>query len=307
MYFGGSAIDLTTEYDHVTLAERTSRSMSGRGVGGRFPGRPQGHENQFLMDIATVIGMLLGIVLIVGSIAMGSGGIMPFVNIPSVMITIGGSISALLIHFPLKSCFGVIGVVKNCFTQKLPTPREVIDQFKEFAAVARRNGLLALEDRLPDVRDAFMVRGLTMVIGGSSKEEIQLVLETEIGCIDERHRLGRKILEALGAAAPAFGMIGTLIGLVQMLRTLDDPSQIGGGMATALLTTLYGAVIANLFCIPLAGKLDARNREEITIRELTLVGLLSLVEGQSPRNVEGRLSAYLAPKTRPAEESQTAA
>jgi chemotaxis protein MotA len=238
---------------------------------------------------------------------MGTGGIMPFVNIPSLMITVGGSIAALLIHFPLKSCIGVVGVVKNCFTQRLSTPREVIDQFKEFAAIARRNGLLALEERLPDLQDGFMVRGLTMVIGGSSKEEIQMVLETEISCIDERHRLGRKILEAMGAAAPAFGMIGTLIGLVQMLRTLDDPSQIGGGMATALLTTLYGAVLANLFCIPLAGKLDTRNKEEMTVRELTLMGLLSLVEGQSPRNVEGRLSAYLSPTTRPAEEPQTAA
>ena len=134
-----------------------------------------------------------------------------------------------------------------------------------------------------------------------------MVMETEMSFIDERHRLGRKIIDALGAAAPAFGMIGTLIGLVQMLRSLDDPSQIGGGMATALLTTLYGAMIANILCIPLAGTLEARNKEELMVRELITAGLLSLVEGQSPRTVEGRLVAFLSPRYRPTEDAQTAA
>ena len=203
------------------------------------------------MDIATIIGLLMGILLVLGSILMGSGGLTPFINIPSMMITIGGSFAALLINFPLSSVLGVFGVIKKCFSQKLPSPQEVIDQFKDFSGVARRDGLLALEDRVAEIDDEFMSRGLALVIGGTPKEEIQKVLETEVSYIDERHKLGKKIIEALGAAAPAFGMIGTLIGLVQMLRTLDDPSQIGGGMATALLTTLYGAIIANLFCIPL--------------------------------------------------------
>ena len=212
------------------------------------------------MDIATIIGLLLGISLVLGSIMMGGGGISPFINIPSMMITIGGSFSALLINFPLGSVLGVFGVVKKCFLQKLPSPQEVIDQFKDFSGVARRDGLLALEDRVAEIEDEFMSRGLALVIGGTPKEEIQMVLETEVSYIDERHKLGKKIIDGLGAAAPAFGMIGTLIGLVQMLRTLDDPSKIGGGMATALLTTLYGAVIANLFCIP-AGR-EARHSKQ---------------------------------------------
>jgi chemotaxis protein MotA len=259
------------------------------------------------MDIATIVGMVLGLGLVLGSIAIGNGGLVPFIDIPSVMITVGGSFAALLINFPLSSVLGVVGVVKHCFLHSLPTPTEVIEQFKELSAVARRDGLLALEERLADVGDEFMARGLGMVIGGSSKEEIQLVMETEISSSDERHKLGKKVIDGLGASAPAFGMIGTLIGLVQMLRSLDDPSQIGGGMATALLTTLYGAVIANLFCIPLAGKLETRNKQEILVRELTVAGLLSLVEGQSPRTVEGRLSAFLSPKVRAPEEGQTAA
>ena len=259
------------------------------------------------MDIATVLGLLGAAGLILGSIAIGPGGIPPFFDIASVMIVIGGSFAALLINFPLADNLGMANVVKKCFLLKLPTTAEVIEQFKTLSGIARRDGLLALEEKVGDITDDFMSRGLAMVIGGSPKEEIQNVMETEIVFIDERHKNGKKIVDALGAAAPAFGMIGTLIGLVQMLRSLDDPSKIGGGMAVALLTTLYGAVIANVICIPLAGKLEARNKEEILVRQLILAGLLSLVEGQSPRTVEGRLVAFLSPKARAAAEGQTAA
>lgn len=254
------------------------------------------------MDIATIVGLILGVGLVVGSIAMGGGGLGPFFNVPSLMITVGGSFAALLINFPLRSVLGVFGVVKQCFTTKLPEANAVIEQFKELAAVARRDGVLALEERIPDIDDPFMSRGVEMVIGGTSKEEIQSVLETEIDQVEARHKVGKKILEATGAAAPAFGMIGTLIGLVQMLRTLDDPSKIGGGMATALLTTLYGAIIANLFCIPLADKLENRSKQEVLIREIMICGMIALVEGQTPRTIQERLVAFLSNRERPDEE-----
>lgn len=258
------------------------------------------------MDIATIIGLIAGIGLVLGSIAIGGGGLGPFINIPSAMITIGGSVAALLISFPLADVLSVFAVVKKCFLQKLPKPVDVVARFKDMSAVARKDGLLALEERIAEIDDDFMKRGLEMVVGGTPKEEIEITLETEISYIDERHKVGKKILDNLGAAAPAFGMVGTLIGLVQMLRTLDDPSQIGGGMATALLTTLYGAVVANLFCIPLAAKLEARNKQEMMVRELIISGLLGLVEGQAPRALQGRLTSFLSPKVRPADE-QTAA
>lgn len=260
------------------------------------------------MDIATIVGLILGMGLVLGSIAMGGGGLGPFINIPSIMITIGGSIAAVLINFPLKSCLGLFGVVKKCFLVKLPSPNDVITEFKDIAAIVRRDGFMALEEKLPEISDPFMTRGLEMVVSGMDKAEIQSVLETEIAFSEDRHKTGKKIVDALGAAAPAFGMIGTLIGLVQMLRTLDDPSKIGGGMATALLTTLYGALMANLFCIPLAGKLEARNAEELMVRELMLVGIVGVVEGQTPTAIEDRLVAFLSPKERPVEEEmQTAA
>lgn len=253
------------------------------------------------MDIATVIGIVLGSGLVLGSIIMG-GPIGPFINIPSGMIVFGGSISACLMNFTLAETLGVVGVVKNCFFLKLPEPTQCIDQFKEFATLVRKDGILALEDHIGDITDPFLKRGLEMVVGGGSKDVLTATLETEIAYIEQRHLNGKKILESTAAAAPAFGMIGTLIGLVQMLRTLDDPSKIGGGMATALLTTLYGAVVANMFCIPLAGKLEARNSTELMIRELMLTGLLGLVDGQTPSAMEEALVAFIEPGLRPSTE-----
>lgn len=258
------------------------------------------------MDIATIIGLILGVGLVVGSIFLGGGGLMPFVNVPSLMITVGGSFAALLINFPLKAVLGVFSVVMKCFLVKLPTTDELIAQFREFAAIARRDGLLSLEGQVEEVSDSFLKRGLEMVVSGTSKEDLTLVLETEVTYIEQRHQSGKKIIEATAAAAPAFGMIGTLIGLVQMLRSLDDPSQIGVGMATALLTTFYGAVIANLFCLPLAGKLEARSQEEVMIRELMITGLVSLTEGLPPTGVQDRLVAFVSPKARPTDEKQAA-
>jgi chemotaxis protein MotA len=259
------------------------------------------------MDIATIIGLILGTGLVLTSIAMGGGGLMPFIDVPSGMIVFGGAISALLINFPLGTVLGPAGVVKNCFMTKLPTSNEVIDKFKDLATIARKDGLLAIENSLEDVTDPFLLRGLEMVTGGSEKDDIRDVLETEISYIAERHTSGKKLLEAMAAAAPAFGMIGTLIGLVQMLRSLDDPSKIGGGMATALLTTLYGAMTANMFCLPLAGKLEERNKMEILVRELMLAGILSLVDGQTPRSVQERLVVFVPPKERPDDDEKTAA
>lgn len=251
------------------------------------------------MDIATIIGLFLGFGLILTSIAIGGGsGLGAFVDGPSLMITVGGSFAALLINFPLKTCLSALSVIKKCFLTKLPETPQVIAQFKELATVVRKDGMLALEQELEKVDDDFMKRGLEIVISGATDEQIRNVLETELSSIESRHATGKQIVDSTGAAAPAFGMIGTLVGLVQMLQSLDDPSQIGGGMAVALLTTLYGAIIANVACIPLAGKLEARSKEEVCVRELMITGLVGLAEGLAPRAIEDNLVAYLSPKNR---------
>lgn len=250
------------------------------------------------MDIATIIGLILGFGLILASIAMGGGGLGPFIDVPSGMIVFGGAIAATLINFPLKTCLGTFGVVMKCFLFKLPEPSETIEQFKKFAEIARKDGLLALENSVAEIKDDFTRRGIEALVGGGSAVEVAEGLNTELGYIQARHVQGKKIIDSAGAAAPAFGMIGTLIGLVQMLRALDDPSKIGGGMATALLTTLYGALVANVVCIPMAGKLEARNGEETMIRELIIRGVVLLGEEATPRVIEEELLTYLAPKTR---------
>lgn len=251
------------------------------------------------MDIATIMGLTAGFGLIFTSIAIGGGsGLSAFVDVPSLMITVGGSIAALFINFPMHICFQSLAVVKKCFMTSLPETKEVIAQFKNLAVVVRKDGMLALEKELESIDDDFMKRGLEIVISGADEGQIRNVLETELSAIENRHATGKKIVESTGAAAPAFGMIGTLVGLVQMLQSLDDPSKIGGGMAVALLTTLYGAIIANVACIPLAGKLETRSAEEIACRELMISGITALAQGLAPRAVEDNLVAYLSPASR---------
>jgi len=260
------------------------------------------------MDIATVIGLMMGFGLILASIAMGGGdGLSAFIDVPSLMITVGGSFAALLINFPLKVCLTSLSVLKKCFLTKLPESKDVIAQFKALAVIVRKDGMLALEKELENINDDFMKRGLEIVISGAEEDQIRQVLETELSAIEARHMTGKKIVESTGAAAPAFGMIGTLVGLVQMLQSLDDPSQIGGGMATALLTTLYGAIIANVACIPLSGKLETRSKEEVACRELMISGITALAQGLAPRAVEDNLVAYLSPSSRKSMQAEAAA
>lgn len=257
------------------------------------------------MDLATILGFLFGFGFIVVAICL-HGSLADFIDIPGALVAFGGSSSALFIHFPMKKVLGVFGVVKNCFFSKLPEPREEIRRLTELAAVARRDGLLALEKQIPDINDGFMVRGLEMVIDGSPREKLEEVLEIELECIQERHATGKKIFEFLGAALPAFGMVGTLIGLIQMLHELDDPTKIGAGMAVAMVTTFYGAFVANLVFLPMAGKLETRSKEEVKLRELMIHGLVALTDGESPRAMEAKLKAFLSPKARQMESSAAA-
>ncbi len=250
------------------------------------------------MDIATVIGLILGFGLVAGSIAIGGTSLAPFVDYPSIMITVGGCLASLLINFPLSKVFGSLNVVKKCFLNKLPTDEAVITQFKDLANIVRKDGMLALEPHIESCDDRFLKRGMEILVGGADADSIRNAMELELSSIEGRHAQGKKLLDGAATAALAFGMIGTLFGLVQMLKTLDDPSKVGAGMAVALLATLYGVMISNVACIPLAGKLEGRSAEEIMVRELMISGLVSLAEGLSPRAVEDRLVAYLSPVQR---------
>ncbi|MFP4037689.1 MAG: motility protein A, partial [Desulfobacteraceae bacterium] len=219
------------------------------------------------MDIATLIGILSAFTLVVGAIMMGSS-LTLFINIPGLMIVVGGTLGATLINYPLPDILKVIKVVKNAFFHRKQTAKDLISEFVSLAGTARREGILALESSVEEMKDDFMKKGLQLSIDGLEPGAIKEILNTEIVSIQDRHKLGAEIFTTLGTFAPALGMIGTLIGLVQMLQKMDDPSSIGPAMAVALLTTFYGALMANVLFLPIAGKLRNRSSEEVMMKEL---------------------------------------
>ncbi|MFC1677641.1 motility protein A [Planctomycetota bacterium] len=245
------------------------------------------------MDIATIIGVLLGLIVIIGAIAVGAGAAM-FFNIPSLAITMGGMLCATLIHFSLPQFLGIFAIIKKTIVSKLPTQSELIQQLVNYAAINRRDGALALEQEMKNVNDLFLVKGVQMLVDGQESEHIRDLMSLEIQYLQERHSSGKKILEFMGAAAPAFGMIGTLIGLIQMLSNLDDPSGLGEGMATALVTTFYGAFSANLIFIPLAGKLGIYSQAEITIKEMITEGICAIAQGENPTAVREKMQTFVS-------------
>lgn len=249
------------------------------------------------MDIATIIGILLGFFVIVSAIVVG-GGWQSFVHLPSLAITIGGMLCATLIHFSLPQFLGIFSVVKKTIVTKIPSASELVQNMVNFAAINRRDGALALEQEIPKVSDLFFVKGLQMLVDGNDPEAIRDFMTLEIENLQDRHNNGKKILEFMGAAAPAFGMIGTLIGLVQMLKNLSSPDQIGAGMAVALLTTFYGAFAANLIFIPLAGKLGIYSKAEATAREMIVEGICSMAQGDNPTAIREKMQAFISQSRR---------
>ena len=249
------------------------------------------------MDIATLIGICTAFALVVGAILMGSS-LTLFINIPGLMIVAGGTLGATMINYPLPDILKVTKVVKNAFFHRKQTVKELIGEFVTLAGTARREGILALESSIGDMKDEFMRKGLQLSIDGLEPSSIRDILSTEIDSIQDRHKLGAEIFTTLGTFAPALGMIGTLIGLVQMLQTMDDPSTIGPAMAVALLTTFYGALMANVVFLPIAGKLRNRSSEEVMAKELMAEGIMSIAKGDNPRLLEQKLNAFLAPQLR---------
>jgi len=249
------------------------------------------------VDIATLVGLVAAFGLIVWSIMLG-GNLSGFVDMPSVAVVLGGTFGALLINFPLPRIIGLAGVFKKTFMFKLDDPNEVIGKMVRYAERARREGMLALEEDSENETDDFLRKGLRLAVDGTDPQLLEKILETDVEQIESRHSEGAKVLTAGGTFAPAFGMIGTLIGLVNMLSNLSDPTQIGAGMATALITTFYGAVVANALFLPLAGKLETRSKEEMVVKGMIIDGIMAIQSGDSPRIVEEKLKSFLSPSMR---------
>ncbi len=249
------------------------------------------------MDIATIIGIISAFILVIWSIMIGSP-LTLFYNPPSIMIVLGGTLGCSMINYPLPDILKVFKVVKNAFFVKPATTSELIAKFVTLAGTARREGILALENSLNDIHDDFLKKGLQLSVDGLEPASIKDILDTEIENIKDRHKLGAEIFTTMGTFSPAMGMLGTLIGLIQMLQSMDDPSSIGPAMAVALLTTFYGSIISNICCLPIAGKLRGKSSEEVALKGIMLEGIISIAKGDNPRLLEQKLNAFLSPNLR---------
>lgn len=252
------------------------------------------------MDITTILGVISGISLIIVAIIMRMGGVglKGFFDVSSMFITFGGAFAATLVNYPMKQVLGVFKIAKKVLTEREENPAKLINQFIYFTKIAHKRGILELEKELNKVNNEFLKRGVQLVVDGADQERIRAELETEITFIRERHRVGQEIFLTLGTYCPAFGMIGTIMGLIMMLARIEDQSQIAGGMAVALLTTFYGAVAGYLLFLPVAGKLKRRSEDEMFIKEVIIRGVLSLQAGEIPSVMEAKLKAYMAPQLR---------
>jgi chemotaxis protein MotA len=258
------------------------------------------------VDVSTIIGLILGSVLIFLAILLG-GDLVAYLNAPSVLIVVGGATAATMTAYPLGRFLKLPKVAMKTLFAKPVAPAALIKQLVELAEIARRDGILALENMTDQVEDEFLVRGIQMAVDGTDPEVIQQIMETDLENLMERHEAGKGLLDALGRFAPAFGMIGTLIGLVAMLSNMDDPSKIGAGMAAALLTTLYGALLANIAFLPLADKLALRSNEEVLAKTIIIQGVMAIQAGDNPRNVQSKLMTFVPPALRVEPDDRAAA
>lgn len=256
------------------------------------------------MDLATLIGLVGAMIIIIASILLGASAGM-FLNMPSFLIVVVGSLLVVLAKFSIQQFFGAVKVAVRAFKFRLPATEDLIEEVVELANIARKDGLLVLESR--EMSSPFLKSGIQLMIDGQPYETVREILEKERLLTLDRNRWGAKIFTAMGDVAPAMGMIGTLIGLVQMLSNMEDPKSIGPAMAVALLTTLYGAVLATMVFLPLADKLNLRMTEEARMQGLLIDAMGAIQQGTNPRIIEQMLGSYLPPEKRTEEAAQPAA
>ena len=250
------------------------------------------------MDFGVLVGIPLGLTFIIAGIVVSGYSLGTYWDITSVLITIGGSFSAIMVSTPMNRLRKIWIIFNIALKQQKSNVEEVIPRLVTFSEKSRREGLLSLEDDIESLDDEFFRQGIQLVVDGTDPDVIKNVLINEMNQISARHLGGMNIFDHWGKLAPAFGMIGTLFGLVGMLQSLGDQSGIGAGMAAALITTFYGAILANLIFIPVKSKLEDRDAEEVLSKEIIIEGILSIQTGDNPRIVEQKLLAFLEPAKR---------
>ncbi len=252
------------------------------------------------MDLASILGIILCFAMCVYGIIDNAGinNIGRYLDFPSAVITFGGAFFAVLASNSLADYLGGLKSITLIFKSSATDVKGMIQKIIELSNVARKEGLLSLEEAAGDLDDEFMKKGILLIVDGTDPELVRGIMETELVSIEDRHNTRIKFWEDLGAMGPAWGMIGTLVGLVNMLYEMDDPSSIGPSMAVALITTLYGSLLANWICAPVAAKLKSNNANESLVKSIMIEGLLSIQAGENPRVIEEKLKSFLAPKDR---------
>ena len=251
------------------------------------------------MDIATIGGIFLGVVLIFGAIILG-GDIGTFINVPSIMIVVGGTLASTLITFPLRDVGLAFQMAKQVFAQRKVDPNDVVRVIITVANLSRRQGLVALSKVRTD--NQIFKKALNLIADGAAEDMIRQTLNIEIEALRQRRAVAQDVFRKMGSYAPAFGMLGTLIGLIQMLRAMDDPKSIGPGMAVALITTFYGSMLSSLIFLPIAGKLKSRTNEEMANLSIIFQGALSILENNNPLLIYEKLSSFIPPRLRDADD-----
>ncbi|MGN0131763.1 MAG: motility protein A [Lachnospiraceae bacterium] len=253
------------------------------------------------MDIASIIGYVACLGLIIFGIVSGDDGFAAmknFIHAQSAIITFGGAFCCILASNSMSDFLNGLKSIKLVFkTPVLDTP-QIINKIIELSNVARKEGLLSLEEAAADLDDPFLKKGILLIVDGTDPELVRAILETELGSIEGRHKAKIGFWQDVASMGPAWGMIGTLIGLINMLQNLSDPTTIGPNMSTALITTLYGSMLANWIATPVATKLKSNNDAELMVKEIMIEGLLSIQAGENPRVIEEKLKSFLAPKDR---------
>lgn len=248
------------------------------------------------MDVTSVLGIFIGVAALAWGV-LGGGEWRLYWDWSALLLTLGGTIAATLISHPKEQIRRVPLLLRVAFSERRETPEAVIPRMVHFAEKARREGLLAMEEEAETLEDPFLRKGIQLAVDGVDPDIVRNVLETEIDFLAERHAAGRAVFQTAGSFAPAFGMIGTLVGLIRMLAYLSDPNQIGSGLAVALITTFYGAILANLLFLPVAGKLQVKSAQELLVKALIVEGILAIQAGDNPRIVEEKLRAFLSRET----------
>lgn len=248
------------------------------------------------MDIASLVGIILGFVLLIFGIISNKASVMDYVDAPSALITFGGAFAATLASHTMSDFVSGLKGIGLVFKGGVANTTEIIKSVINLSNVARKEGLLSLEEAASDLNEVFLKKGIMLVVDGTDPELVRAIMETELVSVETRHKKVINFWDTLGAMGPAWGMIGTLVGLVSMLNNMSDPSTIGPSMAVALITTLYGSLLSNWICTPVSNKLKANDAIESLQKQIMIEGLLSIQAGENPRVIEEKLKSFLSPK-----------